>query len=288
MERYYFLFLLALIWCIFACVQDLRKREIANWLTFSLIIFALSYRAFYSAVEKDGERFFLFGLGGVAVFLLLAHLFYYSRAFAGGDAKLLIGFGAILPFERYGDFLILSMSFIFLLFFVGAIFSLFYSFFLVHGNLEKFKIAFTDHIRKYTKLLILLLFLCSALFIVVLINGFSISLWFLSSTLLFVFAVTFVYLKAVEASCLIVLLDARKLSEGDWLERDVRVKEKLIRKSVHGLSAEEISFLRKNRKKVWIKQGLPFAPAFLITLLIIGFGYLMSVDFVELMSLIGI
>lgn len=282
------MFFLALIWGIFACVQDLRKREIANWLTFSLIIFALSYRAFYSAVQKDGGRFFLFGLGGFLVFLLLAHLFYYSRAFAGGDAKLLMGFGAILPFEIYGDFLVLSISFIFLLFFVGAIFSLFYSFFLVRRNWEKFKIVFTGNLKKHKKLLFLALFLSLFLLIIAIINKSELEIWFLSVVMLFLLAGMFIYLKAVEGGCLIVLLDSRKLTEGDWLERDVRVKGKLIRKSVHGLSAEEIAFLRKNKKKVWIKQGVPFAPAFLITLLIISYGYLMSVGMADLLAVIGI
>ena len=39
-----FLILLGLVWIIFAVVQDLRKREIANWLNFSLVIFALVFR----------------------------------------------------------------------------------------------------------------------------------------------------------------------------------------------------------------------------------------------------
>ncbi|MBI2056754.1 hypothetical protein HYT91_00690 [Candidatus Pacearchaeota archaeon] len=43
-----FLVALALVWMIFAVVQDLKKREIANWVNFSLIIFALGFRFFYS------------------------------------------------------------------------------------------------------------------------------------------------------------------------------------------------------------------------------------------------
>mgnify|MGYP001614646475 FL=1 len=117
MEEYYFLFLLGLLWCIFATVQDLRKREIANWLNFSMIIFALAYRAFYSIEARDGGDFFLFGLGGFGIFFLLANLLYYGRAFAGGDAKLLMGFGALLPFESINDLLFVSAGFILLLFF---------------------------------------------------------------------------------------------------------------------------------------------------------------------------
>ena len=38
---------LALVWILFATIQDLRSREVANWLNFSLIIFALGLRFFY-------------------------------------------------------------------------------------------------------------------------------------------------------------------------------------------------------------------------------------------------
>lgn len=287
MERYYFLFFLALIWCIFASVQDMKKREIANWITYSFIIFALAHRAFYSVIEKDGGRFFLWGMGGFLVFLILAHLFYYTRAFAGGDAKLLMGFGAILPFEKFGDLLFLGAGFIFLLFLVGAVYSLFYSLFLVYKNWDKFRIALSENLRKYNKLLSMLLFICLIYLIGVLINGYDISLWSVLAILIFILAITFIYLKAVETSCLIVLMDPRKLTEGDWLERDIRIKGRVIRKSVHGLSTEEIVLLKKNGKKVLIKQGVPFAPAFLISILIFGISYLYSFGLDDLMFLIA-
>jgi len=90
MEEYYFLFVLAFVWMIFAVVQDLKTREVANWLNFSLIGFALAYRAFYSSFT--GEWMFLgFGFLGFLMFFILAHVFYYSKVFAGGDAKLLMG-----------------------------------------------------------------------------------------------------------------------------------------------------------------------------------------------------
>ena len=98
----------------------------------------------------------------------------------------------------------------------------------------------------------------------------------------------YIYLKAVEESCLIVLVDSKALCEGDWLERDIKVGGKVIKKSVHGLSAEEIKLLKKYEKKVWIKQGAPFGPAFLITLLIISYGYLMSVDLADFLLMVGI
>src|SRR3972149_8020331 len=92
-----FLFVLALIWVVFATVQDFRTREVANWLSFSLIIFALGFRFFYSLFALGNFNFFYQGLLGLGVFFIIGNLLYYGKLFAGGDAKLLIALGTILP-----------------------------------------------------------------------------------------------------------------------------------------------------------------------------------------------
>ena len=80
MKEYYFLFGLFFVWTLFASIQDLKKREVANWLNFSLIAFALVYRLFYSVAVKD-YSFFVYGLLGFAVFFILAYAFYYLGVF---------------------------------------------------------------------------------------------------------------------------------------------------------------------------------------------------------------
>jgi Flp pilus assembly protein protease CpaA len=59
MIEIYVLFFLAFTWITFAVVQDLKTREIANWLNFSLVIFALGIRFFYSFFSEVGFSFFL-------------------------------------------------------------------------------------------------------------------------------------------------------------------------------------------------------------------------------------
>jgi preflagellin peptidase FlaK len=109
-----FLIILAGIWLVIASLQDIKKREVPNWLNFSLIAFALAYRAFYSIVNQD-SLFFLYGLLGFLVFLVLAYAFYYGKVFGGGDAKLFMAIGAILPFEKPNELLFVSSCFVFLL-----------------------------------------------------------------------------------------------------------------------------------------------------------------------------
>ena len=94
-----FLFLIGLLWILFASVQDLRKREVANWISFSLIVFALGFRFFFS-LFNERWGFFLQGLIGLVIFFLIGNLLYYSRMFAGGDAKLMIALGPILAFTN--------------------------------------------------------------------------------------------------------------------------------------------------------------------------------------------
>jgi Flp pilus assembly protein protease CpaA len=98
-EGVFVILLLGFIWVLFASIHDWRKKEVANWLNFSLITFTIGFRFFYSLY--DGEwNFFIQGLAGIAVFLLLGNLFYYSRIFAGGDAKLMIALGGVLFFSN--------------------------------------------------------------------------------------------------------------------------------------------------------------------------------------------
>lgn len=53
MSEVIFLLVLAGIWILVASIRDLQVREVPNWLSFSLIIFALSYRFFYSLFSEN-------------------------------------------------------------------------------------------------------------------------------------------------------------------------------------------------------------------------------------------
>jgi len=74
MEEYIFLFVLAVVWIVFAVAQDWRTREVANWLNFSLIGFVLAYRALWSIWSGDW-MFFVYGAVGVLGFVGLGYAF---------------------------------------------------------------------------------------------------------------------------------------------------------------------------------------------------------------------
>lgn len=266
MEEYSFLFFIAGAWLLVASIQDINKTEVANWVSYSLIGFAFAYRTFYSVIFND---FMFLANGGIgfALFFLLAHAFYYSRTFGGADARLLMAMGVILPFENPHDFLFLTAVFIFLLFFSGLIYSLIYSIFKIIKRKEKFILE----IKKEKKRNLLVVTLGILITLIILVFTKKELIEYLFAGFVLIISIIFVYLKAFEKSCMIVLKKPDELMEGDWLIEDIKIGKKSIKNSVHGLSREDILLLVKNKKKVWIKNGIPFVPSFLISFLIMVF-----------------
>src|SRR3989344_1924436 len=195
-----FLFSLALLWIIFAVIQDLRKREIANWLNFSLIVFAIGFRFFYSLFSTDSFMFFYQGLLGLGIFFLLGNFLYYGRVFAGGDAKLMIALGAVLPFSESFFSNIKFFSVFFLIFlFVSAGYSLAGSLILSLRNFRKFKKEFSNQMRKNKRFILPVLLLA----LVIMAFGFLENLFFFIGILIFVLPYLYIYAKAVDESCMI-------------------------------------------------------------------------------------
>lgn len=270
-----FLICLALIWLVIASYLDLKKREIPNWLNFSLIIFALSYRAFYAYAFSDFS-FLFYGLIGFGIFFLLANLFYYGRVFAGGDAKLLMALGAILPFSSslVSNLIILAV-YVFLLLFSGSVYGLLYSLTLVLLNKKKFAIEFKRQFKKNKKIFKFAFLIFIAFLIVVFILNFYLgeTSLFVLPFLILLYPFLLIYARAIEESCMIKLVNVKDLTEGDWLYQAVKFKGKKIIPNWEGLSLEEVKLLKKKKGKVLVKQGIPFVPSFLIAFLLLILGY---------------
>lgn len=260
-----FLIVLALIWIAFATFQDTRTREIANWLNFSLIIFALGFRFFYS-LFSESFGFFYQGLIGLGIFFILANLLYYGRFFAGGDAKLMIALGAVLPFS--GSFSVnlkIFATFFLIFLFVGAIYGIATSIYFSLRNFKKFRKEFNFQLRKNKKLICLVLFLG----LVIMILGFLESMFFVLGVLVFILPYLYIYAKAVDEACMVKKIKTSQLTEGDWLYKNIKVGKKTIKASWDGLKKREIKQLRKKYKVILIRHGIPFSLVFLISFLIL-------------------
>ncbi len=260
-----FLWVLALAYIIFAVVQDIRTREIANWISFSLIVFALGFRFFYSIFQGDGFSFFYNGAIGLGVFLILGNLLYYGKVFAGGDAKLMIALGTILPSspEILSNFKIF-FNFIAIFLFVGFCFVLFSSVVLCIKHFQAFRKEFSEQLKKNkrpmcTIILFSILLLCI---------GFLESMFFIIGALVFFSSYLYLYSKAVDEACMIKRIKSEKLREGDWLYSDLRLEKGKVKAKWEGVGAKEIEKIRKKYKEVRIRQGIAFSPVFLISFVI--------------------
>jgi len=261
-----FLVCLALVWIVFATIQDIRTREVANWLNFSLIIFALGFRFFYSLFSDSGFGFFYQGLIGLGIFFVLGNALYYGRMFAGGDAKLMIALGAILPFSEIFKINVrIFVSFFFIFLLVGALYGLIVSFYLGLKNFKKFRGEFSKRLRKSKKLI----YPSMVIGIGLMILGFLENLIFYFGFLIFALPCFYVYAKSVEKVCMIRKIKTKYLTEGDWLYKDLKVGGKTIKTSWDGLSKKEIGLIQKKYKEVKVKQGIQFVPVFLISFIIL-------------------
>jgi Flp pilus assembly protein protease CpaA len=261
-----FLIVLGTIWIIFATCEDLKRREIANWVNFSLVIFALGFRFFWSLFNVENLVFFYQGVIGFVIFFVLGNLLYYSKVFAGGDAKLMIALGAILPLSfNFTDNLSIFIWFFVLFLIVGAIYGIIFSVVMGVRNMRVFKSEFARQFRRRKK------FLYSFLIIGMLLVVFSFMQEMLFYLAILVFILPYFYLgaKSIDEACMVKLVNPEKLTAGDWLYKDIKIGKKLIRAKWEGLNEEEIDLLRKTKKKVMMREGIPFTPVFLISFLIL-------------------
>jgi len=259
-----FLWILAIVFIIFAVVQDLKTREICNWISFSLVIFALGFRFFYSLFQGD-FTFFFNGLIGLGIFFVIGNLLYYSKVFAGGDAKLMIALGTILPY--YPDIfsnLQIFLNFILIFLASGFVYILLISTFLCIKHLDAFKKDFVKQFKSKKTLMLILLFAG----IVLTLLGFVQIFFSFFGILILLSAYMYLYSKAIDESCMVKRINTNKLREGDWLYSDVKIGKNFIKSTWEGISKDEIRKISKKYKEVRIRQGVPFSPVFIISLII--------------------
>ena len=261
-----FLGLLALIWMCFASIQDIKSTIISDWISFSLIIFALSFRFFYGLFIEENFMFFYQGLIGLCIFVILGNIFYFSKLFAGGDLKLMIALGTILPFSNNFSMNIkIFILFFFLFFLISAFYGFFWSFILAFKNLnsfkKEFKFLFNDNLKKIYSVMILGLF--------IMVIGFFQKIFFLVGSFIIFLVYLYLFIKSVDESCMVKKISPKELIEGDWLYEDVKVGKKMVKSSWEGLSKSDIKLFLHQSKKIKVRYGIPFVPVFFITLLVL-------------------
>jgi Flp pilus assembly protein protease CpaA len=244
-----------------ASFQDLKRREVDNWLNLLLLFSGIGFLVF-RAIFESSSNLIIFGIISFLIVFVLVNLFYYGRVFAGGDAKLLFAMFALFVGISLEKTLINIGLFILFLLLAGSAYGLVYSGILFvrdFKNVKKeFKKGFENIYLRYTVFAGIVLFALSY------VNWFFFipAIFFLLGPVLYVFA------KSLEKEVMTSSVNASDLREGDWLVRDVRVGGKVVKAGWEGVSKKDLELLKKVKKKIKIKEGLPFVPAFFIAFIL--------------------
>lgn len=277
--------IIALTALIIATISDIKTKEIPDYLSYSIIAIALFIRLVYSLLRSD-YNLIISPLIILFVMYALGSLMFYTRQWGGGDTKLLIALSAIFATNiRLFEFTKLNnipyiITFIFNILIAGSIYSLIYIFILAIKNRKNF-IENYRKISKDKKIITIKWIVFISLLITVLLSvifGQIMIIYIFSTLVLVIFFYISLIAKSVENTCMFKLIPVNKLVEGDWIAKQVRYKNKILAspKDLY-VTKKQIQLLKKYKiKKVLIKDGIAFAPAFLIgTIITLTLGNLL-------------
>lgn len=264
--------IIILLGLFFGTLTDLKKREVLDTLSFSLIllgfVFGLTRSLIYSTYEP-----ILYSFSGFAIGFLFGALLYYSGQWGGGDAKLIMGVGALMGADTPHS-LMLFVVFLVTSLVVGAIYGIIWLVILGLKNKKTLKKEHTkinkNHKNKFFKWVLIFATFFLIIFFVIGINKQIIFLGYIIILFLTLILYSKNFLKAIENIALIKKIPLSKLTEGDWVIEEFNFKEKKIAPNKTGITQEDIDFLKEKKvTHVLIRQGIPFVPSFLIAYLII-------------------
>lgn len=249
---------------------DFKTREVPDWVNYSGIAAGLGIRLLYSASTFEWN-YIIAGVLGFAVFLGIALAMFYLGQWGGGDSKMLMGLGALLGIELRPDNLLIAFFVNMLI--IGALYGIAWSIYLAAKHRKRF-VPFVSRAvkgKEYKKAKKILFAAVALLLLISVMSDFYIAAALIAAAfaLFFVFY-AFVFLTAVEKISLVKLLPVERLTEGDWIVKDVVVdKKRICGPKDLGISRHQIKKLlrlKQNGKirKVLVKEGMPFVPSFLI------------------------
>ncbi|MEM1988408.1 MAG: A24 family peptidase [Candidatus Woesearchaeota archaeon] len=269
---------------ILASIEDFKKREVYDLISYSLIAIPLISRIFYS-ITSQNLSYFIATIIPVIFATLFGFFMYYTNQWGGGDVKVLIGIAATIPFfpifannEITKNLLniinipfknnLFFYSFLIISFFEGAILGLIYGIYSIVKEKEKSFQMIIDSLKKHKfeqiaftiiNLFFLLTFLITTEISYLLL---FFSIFLIQFLLPLIFTIEQLMIKEVTP---------KELTEGDWIIEDIVIDDKLFySKKQPGVELNQIEKLIQLYEegridKVKIKIGFPFVPAFLFS-----------------------
>jgi len=271
---------LALLALVIGSITDLKKREIHDYVSYGLIFSGFAIGIVYSIIYWE-YTYIIQTIMGFILGLAIAYAMFYLGQWGGGDSKLIMGLGTILGFNIFEIFGKTNLSFIILLvniIFAGAIYGLIWSIYLAIKNMKQFMKSLKywsekPRISLARRIILGLTVLIAILTIFVIPPELKMASLGLLATLFVVFYM-WMFVKIIEESCMIKKIPISKVTEGDWIHKDIFIGKKYIAGPKDlGISREQIGLLKKYHatgkiSEVTVKEGIPFIPVFLIAFIL--------------------
>ena len=270
-----------------AAIWDLKTTEIPDQIPYIMMAVALVAYGVQAYVESNYWIILNSLIAGLS-FLGFGFLMYYFGQWGGGDAKLLSAIGFLLPTAPSGFPTLLfpfSLSFLFNLFLVGAVYMLVYASILAVMNTKIIE-RFISDVKSSSNIFVLgsvSLFLIFVILNLLISNFLSIRInaeFLINISVLPLIATIFIFViwkfaKAVEEVGFKKKIPMQKLRVGDVPE---------YFKLWEGITEKELGKIKSSGKKtIWIKEGIRFGGAFPLALLFtlyFGDGILLFLNFV--------
>lgn len=238
-----------------ATIQDFRKREVYDIVNYGFITTSLFLRVMWFVFSGDISAISLVVPSFATVFLF-SYILYRSGQWGGGDVKTSMGISIALAssIENIVGFFMNLILF-------GAVFGILYSLIVGLMNWKKF---ITNFDKRYRTLSLVSFLFAGISYLVLSLYGFF-PIITLAVSFTFVILGLVKPIETIEKHCFVKTINVDKLVEGDWLVDDIKgIKNRGI-----GLTAEDIDKIKeKGLKRVLIKEGVPFIPAFLIAFVV--------------------
>src|SRR3989338_2197137 len=211
-------FILSLSILLLASIFDLKTREVPDYLSYGFLISVLGISLLYSIYTRN-IFFFLYSCAGGIIIFSLSYVLYRAKQMGGADAKILTALGAIFANYSLGN---IPLLFIFLLFLVGigSLYTFSWGTVLYLKSWKRANKKAKDILREKKSIRLALVLFVLLLLIVTLLA--VIALLSVSTFYLFIF------IQVVESIHFIVRIPLEKITEGDWLAKEVKVNGKCI------------------------------------------------------------
>ena len=268
---------------------DIKDRWVPDWTNYLMVFFGLAGHAILS-LQTNSIWPFAYSLIAVAILYGLSELLFQLGVWGGGDAKMLIGLGALLA--TFPNLLMpLPVNWPFLLTFwtnsliFGGLLGFFGSIYLAVKHFSKF----LNSAKKYIQKKYIQYFLGTTL-ITVLIAFFFDKAVALMLGIMPLLILVLVGLKSIEDACMFKTISPKKLVEGDWVTDEINIAGVHYVPNKTGIEKKDIKKLIElenlgKLKNITVKEGLPYVPAFFLGLIsAVWFGDLMLMLIIRLFA----